>query len=363
MVRRLSSLLSLALLALLATAETSAALTLCERLERKLASLPETLASTGGAREFTSAISARGIELRRARNERRRLGCGGGSVVVIGGPQAEACREIADEIALMEHNLERLKSRRREAISGGDTGDERRRVVAALEVNRCAEKQVERMEAAAREPETFRNIISDLPPAGMSVPPGGGGVIDLSVPGADQAGPLRTVCVRTCDGAFFPISSQATPADFPRDIAACEARCPGAETELYYHALATEESDDMVSAITGRPYRDMPKAFAYRTAARGSQCGCSLPTLAREHDGEKAPPQATAKTPSVVDVTTATAAVDSEATKPPVVIEERPYDPANSKVRVVGPTYLPTEESKIDLKNPAGPRYQPQQEN
>jgi hypothetical protein len=43
--------------------------------------------------------------------------------------------------------------------------------------------------------------------------------------------------------------------------------------------------------------------------------------------------------------------------------EARPYDPKNSRVRIVGPTFLPQEESAIDLKNPLGPRYQPLQEN
>ncbi len=41
--------------------------------------------------------------------------------------------------------------------------------------------------------------------------------------------------------------------------------------------------------------------------------------------------------------------------------EERPYDPSKSKVRVVGPTFLPNEETSIDLKHPKGPAYQPVQ--
>ena len=41
--------------------------------------------------------------------------------------------------------------------------------------------------------------------------------------------------------------------------------------------------------------------------------------------------------------------------------EERPYDPSKNKVRVVGPTFLPNEETSIDLKHPKGPAYQPVQ--
>ena len=31
-------------------------------------------------------------------------------------------------------------------------------------------------------------------------------------------GSYRTMCVRTCDGAYFPISSQASPMGFQRDV-------------------------------------------------------------------------------------------------------------------------------------------------
>ena len=44
-------------------------------------------------------------------------------------------------------------------------------------------------------------------------------------------------------------------------------------------------------------------------------------------------------------------------------IADRPYDPQNTKVRVVGPRFLPAQESSIDLKHPTGPGYQPQQTN
>jgi hypothetical protein len=41
---------------------------------------------------------------------------------------------------------------------------------------------------------------------------------------------------------------------------------------------------------------------------------------------------------------------------------ERDYDPRDSKVRVVGPQFLPEETSRIDLHNPALQGAQPQQQ-
>ncbi|HVK92125.1 MAG TPA: hypothetical protein VM468_12105, partial [Mycoplana sp.] len=39
---------------------------------------------------------------------------------------------------------------------------------------------------------------------------------------------------------------------------------------------------------------------------------------------------------------------------PDKVVVERPYDPVKDKVRTVGPVFLPDEEPRIDLRNPAG---------
>jgi hypothetical protein len=72
----------------------------------------------------------------------------------------------------------------------------------------------------------------------------------------------RPVCVRLCDGAFFPISSGAREAG---DEAICRGLCPDAETAVY---LEPRSSDDIADAVskTGRPYAELPTALRYRTA-------------------------------------------------------------------------------------------------
>ncbi|PST21823.1 DUF2865 domain-containing protein [Mesorhizobium plurifarium] len=354
----------------LATAGPVSASGVCERLGARLADLPTGFTTNASLRDFTGAVARQNIELRRARNDRRRMNCSSGSVIIIGGDDEAACAEIDDTIARMEQNLRTLKAQRRHLI--GDGGEDiRRRILAAMELNGCSGAPPENREARATErqfanaaagaTEVHRNILRDLPPDSDAYPllldaPG----TDLPLMGQDFAGSLRTICVRTCDGAFFPISSHATPADFGRDAELCRARCPGAETELYYHVLATEEADQMVSASTGRPYAELPAAFAYRARGVGAPgiCGCGIPDLATDTNEQKASPagKLTVVSPSVITI-------GSEKKTPPKPIEERPYDPANSKVRVVGPTFLPQEESAIDLKHPLGPRYQPLQDN
>ncbi|WP_209848730.1 DUF2865 domain-containing protein [Rhizobium herbae] len=343
------------LLVMTTTADASA---VCERLNARLASLPKIVASNANLRDYTGAISRQNLDLRQARSDRRRLGCSSGSVIIVGGPNEEACQSLSAEISQMEMNLETLKARRQYLVSGTDSDISRRRILAALDVNRCAEEQDEILRAAAEEPETHRNILSDLPPIGEAYPDlrGSADVTDFTVPGDEYQGSLRTLCVRTCDGAFFPISSNASPADFQRDAETCQRRCPGTETALYYHALATEETDQMVSASTGEPYAELPAAFAYKTRdlSQPGQCGCS--PVGRTATNQSTPDNGK----GIVDFR-ARKKTDSAEVKS--TIADRPYNPQDSKVRVVGPSFLPSQETSIDLRHPAGPGYQPQQTN
>ncbi|WVT05842.1 DUF2865 domain-containing protein [Sinorhizobium chiapasense] len=356
---------------LLAMPDVASASTVCERLNARLTDLSAVVSPTANLRDFTGAVSRQNIELRRAKNERRRMECSTGSVVVIGGDNDDACAALDETIASMEVNLQRLKAHRRSLISG-DTGGTRRRILAALELNGChdeasdapdpIEEQDEFASAAVDEPEIHRNILRDLPPDGEDYPllSDDSDMQDFPLLHEEPIGSLRTMCVRTCDGAFFPISSNATPSDFARDAELCEARCPGAQTELYYHVLETEETDQMVSASTGRPYTELPTAFAYRARGVGAPgvCGCRIPNGAATQNADKA---TAGSEPSVIMINgDRQPAAESAQAKP---VRERPYDPANSKVRVVGPTFLPQEKSAIDLKNPLGPGYQPIQGN
>jgi hypothetical protein len=358
----------------LATAGQASASSVCERLHARLADLPVAFTSNANLRDFTGAVSRQNIELRRAKNERRRLGCSRGSIIVID-DNAAACAELDDTIAQMEDNLRELKTHRQQLVSNGNE-DTRRRIIAAMELNDCLAAPGDDWDeldafATTTEEDIHRNILRDLSPDSEDYPllferPA---IQDFSPMEGDGGGRFRTMCVRTCDGAFFPISSNATPADFARDAELCRTRCPGADTELYYHVLATEESDRMISASTGIPYSELPTAFAYRTrdVRTPGTCGCQIPRLANGKADRQGASGAklSVVSPSVVTIEGATTknATTGTAETSAKPAEARPYDPKNSRVRIIGPTFLPQEESAIDLKNPLGPRYQPLQEN
>jgi len=83
-------------------------------------------------------------------------------------------------------------------------------------------------------------------------------------------GPVRTVCVRLCDGYFFPLNFAVTSERLARDSSTCERRC-GGEARLFTHPSGSPV-DDMVD-LQGRPYRELPTAFLYRTQyVAGCKC-------------------------------------------------------------------------------------------
>ena len=56
----------------------------------------------------------------------------------------------------------------------------------------------------------------------------------------------RTLCVRSCDGFYFPVSFSALPSRFPQDLQKCESRC-AAPAELFVYRNPGEEPEQMVS--------------------------------------------------------------------------------------------------------------------
>ena len=84
-------------------------------------------------------------------------------------------------------------------------------------------------------------------------------------------GTYRTLCVRLCDGYYFPVSFAAGPDHLERDRAACESRC-GTQGRLFVHRNPGGSVEDMQD-LSGRPYRQLRTAFLYRSEYVPS-CAC-----------------------------------------------------------------------------------------
>lgn len=110
-------------------------------------------------------------------------------------------------------------------------------------------------------------------PQGNAIPPPFGLGAPASTHGANywSDGSYRTVCVRLCDGYFFPISAAVLSDEFEDDEAKCASRC-SAPAKLYVYRNGSEEPADMVD-LKGQPYSRLKTAFLYRTAYEPS-CKC-----------------------------------------------------------------------------------------
>lgn len=256
---------------------------ICERLQTRLSTLDRV--GTSNAIEnpgaFNSELHRRQDEFNRATAQARRDGCLGGSFFQKLRANSH-CAATTAALNRMKVELDRMTSR-----GSGSLGDpfannrERRELVHALAENRCDEGN-RHNDRAARGRGFFASLF------GGSRRQGRGG----NRFGNDSR-TYRTLCVRTCDGYYFPISFSTTRARFATDEQTCRAQCPGIPVSLYVHRNPGQESEAMVS-LTGTPYTALPTAFLYRKKYN-ADCSCGRITAMPSHTvaGELPLPEAT----------------------------------------------------------------------
>jgi hypothetical protein len=102
-----------------------------------------------------------------------------------------------------------------------------------------------------RPPAELRDLPQLSPIPGDRIAPQGG---ENWRPRGD-GGPRAAYCVRTCDGHYFPV--QANGGFSAAQM--CNSFCPAAETRLY-----AGSGIDGAVGLDGRPYSELPNAYAYR---------------------------------------------------------------------------------------------------
>lgn len=368
----------------------------CRQLEAELAS-PAGRSSPQLAK-LEAAITDQNAQLQIARRKARGSGCG---FRILGGG-GNSCSGINANIDSMEQNLAKLERRRAKAARAGGGGRSRARIMADLRANGCRENTAS-VQRPERAPEGGRNLLEKLFGGGirhrnsieeLGVPAprneernvrrvpqssgnwvNDGGRIRYSAP----PGRYRTLCVRNCDGYFFPISTSSTPSDFERDQANCQSSCPGAEVQIYY-TRPGQEPDTMVSGLSGQPYTALPAANLYRQTGMPSPAGCSCnapdgiagrageasnysviagaPPPAPVVEPEPALPHPTARPDPAADPETLAnlnGGLDAEGLKRMAVtpkVDKSVPSGEERKVRVVGPVFLPDPEAAEDRQAP-----------
>ncbi len=331
----------------------------CRDLEAQLASAGKGGGNTAQARKWSDAAARQRQEIAKLKSR-----CG---TSFFGGDQG--CRAKLNQ---MQRNLAGLE--RKAAELGGGKAGNRAAIQAAMRRNGCgAERQDDILAEKRRE---TRSIISQIFGGGIGRttldPDANRKTIRATLQGDANSvtlggtGTYRTLCVRTCDGYFFPVSFSTRREMFDRDQAACEAACPGTEAKLYVHEVPEQESEDMVS-LDGKPYTALPNAFRYQEAGykRTDQCSCGAaknftiiaglpkPEDPAETQAEAPLPPVRADQASDIE-TERDAAGGLDAAAIAALLRPGPADVASAerRIRVVGPEFLPDPEGAIDLRSP-----------
>jgi Protein of unknown function (DUF2865) len=239
---------------------------ICVRLEGQLAALDQGTSDPARAdqiRRTEDAITKQQADLDRTVAQAHKAGCAGQGFFALFSALSPQCGPITSQIQQMRGNLDRMMSDL-EQLKNGNTGQEgqRRALIGQLAQNNCGAQYT----AAANSWGGPQGFFDALFGGGTIVNPGGDGA---------PSGTYHTVCVRSCDGFYFPISYSTVPSRFPDDARACQRLCPAAEAELYSFHNPGEDMEQAVS-LTGQPYTALPNAFRYRKELIAG-CSCRRP--------------------------------------------------------------------------------------
>jgi len=317
----------------------------CQRLEAQLSALDRGNDDPQRADQIRSAndaVQKQQFEVDKLVAQARRMGCTNSGFFSIFTQAPQACGPLNRRIEDQRDVLDRMQNQL-ERTQGGtaERAGQRQGLLIALSDNNCGPQY----RAAARAGEQ-------------------GGFFDrlfgnnnvFSQPNGPMGGNFRTVCVRTCDGFYFPISFETSSEHFRDDEQACQRMCPAAEVQLYTYHNPGEDMQQAVS-LNGRLYTELPAAFQYRKALNPA-CSCRRPgeswaealkvngtdttvapgdVIVTDQNAKSfAQPKgaATAK-PGTPGAASTPANADALADAP------GEPDPSKRNVRAVGPTFLP----------------------
>lgn len=227
----------------------------CERYRAELVALER-----GQARDLDLARRQR-VEIARLTGYYRSIGCGAAGFLGFGGPSPPVCGAIAQRIRALEANYERLAGG---DFADTDTGFRRQQLQAALnQFCRSARDSGPAWRAPGGDP-------FDEGPASRRHDPFAETARDPDDPFFDPPSSAggRMLCVKTCDGSFFPLDNRGR-ADADE---MCQALCPGTETRAFSVPHGPVSLDQAVSP-GGERYADLPNAFRFQRT-RDAACAC-----------------------------------------------------------------------------------------
>lgn len=158
------------------------------------------------------------------------------------------CKELARQVEVSKRRLSDLETQRQQLASGRNFEDD---IIRELARNRCGPNYTDQARRRDGASDGMWNEEGEISGGGWT--PHGGAPGDT----------YRTVCVRLCDGYYFPISFSTLRSHFAQDAEVCSSKC-SAPSELYYHPNPGGTMDQAVALQSSEPYTKLKTAFRYR---------------------------------------------------------------------------------------------------
>lgn len=155
------------------------------------------------------------------------------------------CKELAKQVEVSKRRLADLEAQRQGLASGRSYQDD---IVRELARNNCGANYVD--QARRRD----GGVWSDEDAIGSN---------NWTPFGNSGGETFKTVCVRLCDGFYFPVSFATLPSHFAQDADVCSSKC-AAPTELYYHPNPGGAMEQAIALQSSEPYTKLKSAFRYR---------------------------------------------------------------------------------------------------
>ncbi len=167
------------------------------------------------------------------------------------------CVDMANRTEDLRRKLSDLDIQRQQIMGGQGTRSMQDEIIRELARNNCGSTY--QQEARRRGGDSF-NPFSSL---WQDEDSGPGARPPTNQFGALPYSTYRTLCVRLCDGYYFPVSFATLPNHFARDAEVCQSKC-AAPAELYYHQNPGGAVEQMVSVSEQKPYTSLRNAFRHR---------------------------------------------------------------------------------------------------
>jgi hypothetical protein len=325
----------------------------CQRLEAQLAVLDRGNADPARAeqiRRIEETVNRQQFEVDRLVAQSRRIGCENFGLFSIFSNNPPQCAGLSRQIDQQRNALERMRNDlERQNGNTTERAAQRQGLLIALGDNGCG-PQYRSAALAGQRGGFWDRLFGDN---------GGGSVV--STPLGPIGGTFRTICVRTCDGFYFPISYSTSPDRFRDDDQTCQRMCPASEVSLYTYHNPGEEIAQAVS-LGGRLYTELPTAFQYRKAVDPA-CSCRRPgeswaqtlkaigpddtivpgdvVVTEQNSKQMSQPRIGADGKPLRPDQRAPSAAPTPANPAPSAEVPNQTDPTKRSVRTVGPTFLP----------------------